>query len=205
MYLRTGRNNAFVNLQRSAEPGRGSVVFTGPDASRDYRSKLPDFPYYIGESDLSAERTGDLNYLYRSPPNVSYQQSKQSYVGEIGWGLCLGEKLNKSTLLSGMQIKLAEFRQRVEDRVTHRYQNPWQPPPAVLDRQRDGRAFLAWPLRRIKEPKEGVWHKRTAASPIEKTESATLYGIQDDDREQSCEEEVDIPFNLEEQPVSSNP
>ncbi|XP_067878360.1 protein SPMIP2 [Heterodontus francisci] len=191
------------NLRRSAEPGKGSVVFTGPDASRDYRSKLPDFPYYIGESQhVSAESTGNLNYLYRAAPCASYQLPKQHYVGEIGWGWCLGHKLNKSNLLSGMQFKQGEFRQRSDDKVTHRYQNPWQPPPAVLDWQRCGRAFLAWPLKRIRDPRDCPWHQRTAVIPICETESTTLSEIQDD----TCEKEAGIPLDLEEQqPVSNNP
>ncbi|XP_062901097.1 protein SPMIP2 isoform X2 [Mobula hypostoma] len=125
MSLLAGGSNP-VRSWRYAETGTESVVFTGPDASRDYRSKLPDFPHYIGENrHISAESTGDLNYLYRSARYDSYQKRKDCYVGEIGWGLCFGPKLNRSNLLSGMQIKLGEFRERAEDKVTHRYQNPW--------------------------------------------------------------------------------
>ncbi|XP_069782343.1 protein SPMIP2 isoform X2 [Narcine bancroftii] len=165
--------NIPVNSWRSAEPGRGSVVFTGPDASSDYKSKLPDFPYYIGESrHISAEKTGDLNYLYRSGPYASYQNRKDCYVGEIGWGLCLGNNLNRSTLLSGKQIKRGEFREQAEDKESHRYQNPWQPSPAVLDHQQDGRAFLAWPLKGIRGTQEWAWSKRSAVRPTHDTNSS---------------------------------
>ncbi|XP_051896762.1 uncharacterized protein C4orf45 [Pristis pectinata] len=205
MSLLAGRNNP-VHSWRSAEPGRGSVVFTGPDASSDYRSKLPDFPYYIGENrHISAESTGDLNYLYRSAPYVSYQKRKDCYVGEIGWGLCLGPKLNRSNLLSNMQIKHGEFRERAEDKVTHRYQNPWQPPPAVLDHQRDGRAFLAWPFKRNRGATESAWRKRTAVSPIHNTNSSTFNETLVCEPLPPCEEEAAIPFDSNEQLVTSNP
>ncbi|CAM5149455.1 unnamed protein product, partial [Natator depressus] len=38
-----------------------------------------------------------------------------------------------------------EFRQAAEDEITHRYQNPWQPPPSILDLQGcNTRGRLAW-------------------------------------------------------------
>ncbi|XP_062901096.1 protein SPMIP2 isoform X1 [Mobula hypostoma] len=203
MSLLAGGSNP-VRSWRYAETGTESVVFTGPDASRDYRSKLPDFPHYIGENrHISAESTGDLNYLYRSARYDSYQKRKDCYVGEIGWGLCFGPKLNRSNLLSGMQIKLGEFRERAEDKVTHRYQNPWQPPPAVLNHLRDGRAFLAWPLKRVREGRESAWWKMTTVSPIHNTDSSTSNEMLDCEPLPPCEEGAAIPFISNEHIVES--
>ncbi|GCB75889.1 hypothetical protein scyTo_0018277 [Scyliorhinus torazame] len=186
--------------KRLAEPGKGSVVFTGPDNSRDFRPKFSDFPYYIGESQhVSAENTGNLSYLYRAAPYGSYQLPKQSYVGEIGWGWCLGPKLNKTNLLSGKQFKQGEFRQQAQDKLAHRYQNPWQSPPTVLDQKTLGRAFMAWPLKRLKERGECVWRKKAAVSPFCENGSEPLYKIQDGEETQICEKEAVIPLNLDEQ------
>ncbi|XP_043529878.1 uncharacterized protein C4orf45 [Chiloscyllium plagiosum] len=171
-----------------------------PDASRHFRPKFSDFPYYIGESQhVSAESTGNLNYLYRAAPYGSYQVPKQHYVGEIGWGWCLGPKLNKSNLLSGMQFKQGEFRQKAADKLTHRYQNPWQPPPAVLDRQSLGRAFLAWPLKKFREPRECIRSKKTAVSPLCESGMDTLCGTQDGEKQDICEKKDKDPLDLEEQ------
>ncbi|KFO31715.1 hypothetical protein H920_06914 [Fukomys damarensis] len=39
------------------------------------------------------------------------------------------------------------------DKLTHRYQNPWQPNPSVLDQQgRYSRAFLAWHMGDYEDP-----------------------------------------------------
>ncbi|XP_078402508.1 uncharacterized protein LOC144683383 [Cetorhinus maximus] len=103
-----------------------------------------------------------------------------------------------------MQFKQGEFRQQAEDKLTHRYQNPWQPPPTVLDQQRLRRAFLAWPLKKLREPRECVRRKQTV-SPFCKSGAGTLYKILDGEGKQTCEKEADIPFGLEEQePVSNN-
>ncbi|XP_048403093.1 uncharacterized protein C4orf45 [Stegostoma tigrinum] len=196
MSLRTGKNNHFP----APAELRGAVVFTGPDASRDFRPKFSDFPYYIGESQhVSAESTGNLNYLYRAAPYGSYQIPKQQYVGEIGWGWCLGLKLNKSNLLSGMQFKQGEFRQRAADKITHRYQNPWQQPPAVLDQQSLGRAFLAWPLKKFRKPGECTRPKKAAVSPFCESGIDTLYASQDGEKQDICKKEDKDPLDLEEQ------
>jgi hypothetical protein len=50
-------------------------------------------------------------------------------VGEVGWGVPKLTHSNDKVLKSGHQIQLKEFRQAVEDRHTHLYQNPYYPPP----------------------------------------------------------------------------
>ncbi|XP_064418055.1 protein SPMIP2 isoform X1 [Latimeria chalumnae] len=101
------------------------MLFTGPDGIGDYRTNYVDFKQYIGEKKSSSEITGDLEYLYRAAPETLTPLPKFCYVGEIGWGVVEYSMLNRLTLSSGFQIKSGEFRQRCEDTVTHKYQNPW--------------------------------------------------------------------------------
>ncbi|XP_034628594.1 uncharacterized protein C4orf45 homolog isoform X1 [Trachemys scripta elegans] len=122
------------------------MIFTGPDAIRDYRTKLPEYTRYIGATTPAQGATADLEYLWRTAPwTTSILPHKHSYPGQIGWGVTEFSYLNRGNLLSGMQIKTGEFRQAAEDEITHRYQNPWQPPPNILDLQGcNTRGRLAW-------------------------------------------------------------
>ncbi|KAM3938075.1 protein SPMIP2 [Leptodactylus fuscus] len=121
------------------------MLYTGPDYKRDYRTRLPDYTTYIGEGVPSPEGTGDVNYLYRAAPSTPAPLPKDSYVGGIGWGVSEFSFLNRSQLCSNHQIKIGEFRRDCEDKITHRFQNPWHPLPRVLDSQGFGsRAKLAW-------------------------------------------------------------
>ncbi|XP_050802631.1 uncharacterized protein C4orf45 homolog isoform X2 [Gopherus flavomarginatus] len=122
------------------------MIFTGPDAIRDYRTKLPEYIRYIGATTPAQGATSDLEYLWRTAPwTTSILPHKHSYPGQIGWGVTEFSYLNRGNLLSGMQIKTGEFRQAAEDEITHRYQNPWQPPPNILDLQGSNtRGRLAW-------------------------------------------------------------
>ncbi|XP_073512578.1 protein SPMIP2 [Phyllobates terribilis] len=121
------------------------MLYTGPDYMRDYRTKRPDFTRYIGERMPSAESTGDVDYLCRAAPSTPAPLPKDYYVGGIGWGVSDFSFLNRSQLCSNHQIKIGEFRRNCEDKITHRYQNPWQPLPRILDSQGSGsRSALAW-------------------------------------------------------------
>ncbi|XP_030639509.1 uncharacterized protein C4orf45 [Chanos chanos] len=121
------------------------ILFTGPDGIGDYRARLSDFPRHIGIGPLSPESTGDLNYLCRAAPCAPPFLPKHCYIGGVGWGVQYCGTLNGRILLSNNQIKRAEFRSAIEDRITHRYQNPWHAPPQFLDKQPAGaRGRLAW-------------------------------------------------------------
>ncbi|XP_028658483.1 uncharacterized protein C4orf45 [Erpetoichthys calabaricus] len=121
------------------------ILFTGPDGIGDYKVKRCDFPHSVGVGSKLPEATSELSYLCRAAPGTPTPMPKQCYVGGVGWGVEDFYMLNMRTLNSNMQLKRAEFRQETEDRVTHRYQNPWQPPPHVLDEQpRRARSTLAW-------------------------------------------------------------
>ncbi|XP_053556811.1 uncharacterized protein C4orf45 homolog [Bombina bombina] len=123
------------------------MLYTGPDYVRDYRTKLPDFTMYIGETMPSPESTSDVKYLCRAAPGTPHPLYKNLYVGGIGWGVSQFSFLNRRQLLSNHQIKLGEFRKSCEDKRTHIYQSPWSPPPHILDAQGFGaRASLAWTL-----------------------------------------------------------
>ncbi|KAM6923534.1 peptidyl-prolyl cis-trans isomerase D [Xenentodon cancila] len=95
----------------------------GPDGVGDYRPKQNDFCRYIGVGAASPEATGDLSYLFRAAPHARPPMSRQSSVGEVGWGWQYNQLLNNGTLLSNMQIKKTEFRAQLEDKVTQKFQN----------------------------------------------------------------------------------
>ncbi|XP_012679813.1 uncharacterized protein C4orf45 [Clupea harengus] len=121
------------------------MIFTGPDGIGDYRTKQHDSPRFIGIGPLSPESSADLDYLFRAAPGTLPPLSKDGYVCGVGWGLEYSFALNARTLLSDNQFKLGEFRTAMEDRITHRYQNPWFEPPHFLDRQPAGaRGWMAW-------------------------------------------------------------
>ncbi|XP_053487772.1 uncharacterized protein C4orf45 homolog [Ictalurus furcatus] len=111
------------------------ILFTGPDGIGDYRVRLCDFPHSIGIGALSSGATGDLNYLFRPAPCAPALLPKHFYVGEVGWGIEHGLRLNARTLLSNTQIKRSEFRSAMEDRISQILQNPWKAPECFLDRQ----------------------------------------------------------------------
>uniref|UniRef100_A0A4W5KEH2 Uncharacterized protein n=1 Tax=Hucho hucho TaxID=62062 RepID=A0A4W5KEH2_9TELE len=67
------------------------------------------------------------------------------YIGGVGWGMQYHQLLNSRTLLSNMQIKRAEFRSALEDRINNRYQNPWHAPPHFPDKQSvEARSKFDW-------------------------------------------------------------
>ncbi|XP_075806807.1 protein SPMIP2 [Microtus pennsylvanicus] len=125
---------------------RVHLPWTCPDYIKDYLPKIHQHTAYIGEKRPALEKTGDLRYLLRSAPDRSLPAKyKHEYVGGIGWGIPEYRFINRSRLGSGFHIKLGELSLYANDKVTHRYQNPWQPKPSVLDMQgRNSRAFLAW-------------------------------------------------------------
>ncbi|KAL2088618.1 hypothetical protein ACEWY4_015517 [Coilia grayii] len=121
------------------------IIFTGPDGIGDYRTKQYDFKRFVGNGPLSPDSTGDLDYLLRAAPGTPPPLPKHHYVGGVGWGVQYCGAINASTLSSAHQRKRGEFSTAVEDRIAHRYQNPWFVPPHFLDRQATGtRGRLAW-------------------------------------------------------------
>uniref|UniRef100_A0A8C4W319 Sperm microtubule inner protein 2 n=1 Tax=Gopherus evgoodei TaxID=1825980 RepID=A0A8C4W319_9SAUR len=124
-----------------------TVLFiTALNISNIDKMSLPEYIRYIGATTPAQGATSDLEYLWRTAPwTTSILPHKHSYPGQIGWGVTEFSYLNRGNLLSGMQIKTGEFRQAAEDEITHRYQNPWQPPPNILDLQGSNtRGRLAW-------------------------------------------------------------
>ncbi|XP_040188345.1 uncharacterized protein C4orf45 homolog [Rana temporaria] len=139
-----GRPSTSYSCRPQYESGK-RMLYTGPDYVRDYRPKLPDFTQYVGERMPSHESTSEVKYLCRAPPGTPAPLPKARYVGGIGWGVSEFTCLNRSQLCSSYQIKEGEFRRACEDKVTHRFQNPWHPLPHILDTEGPGsRATLAW-------------------------------------------------------------
>ncbi|XP_036620879.1 uncharacterized protein C4orf45 homolog [Trichosurus vulpecula] len=118
----------------------------GPDGVRVCKPKLPANTKYIGEKRPILGATSELDYLWRPAPNRSFTARQKHFcVGEIGWGIPELSFINQSRLETNMNFKKGEFRRLLEDTITHRYQNPWQPKPQILDLQgSNGRACLAW-------------------------------------------------------------
>ncbi|KAM4809647.1 protein SPMIP2 isoform 2-T2 [Rhinophrynus dorsalis] len=147
------------------------MLYTGPDYVRDYRTKLPDFTGYIGEVLPSAEQTSEVKYLCRAAPGTPPPIPKDLYVRGIGWGVSAFSYLNRRQLLSNYQIKRGDFRQASEEKVTHRYQNPWTPLPHILDKQGFGaRATLAWNCGIYDDPaySKGFWTLEHHGRPTSK-------------------------------------
>ncbi|XP_051012870.1 uncharacterized protein C4orf45 homolog [Acomys russatus] len=118
----------------------------GPDYIKDHLPKVHQHTAYIGEKRPALEKTGDLRYLCRSASSRSLPAKyKHEYTGGIGWGIPEYNFINRSRMESGFQIKYGEISHCAIDKLTHRYQNPWQPKPFVLDKQGGySRGFLAW-------------------------------------------------------------
>uniref|UniRef100_A0A8C4RSQ6 Uncharacterized protein n=1 Tax=Erpetoichthys calabaricus TaxID=27687 RepID=A0A8C4RSQ6_ERPCA len=117
--------NLIQNGRKLLNEKCGFHVFSGPDGIGDYKVKRCDFPHSVGVGSKLPEATSELSYLCRAAPGTPTPMPKQCYVGGVGWGVEDFYMLNMRTLNSNMQLKRAEFRQETEDRVTHRYQNPW--------------------------------------------------------------------------------
>uniref|UniRef100_A0A8C2QHL2 Predicted gene, 17359 n=1 Tax=Cricetulus griseus TaxID=10029 RepID=A0A8C2QHL2_CRIGR len=122
------------------------MVITGPDYIKDHSLKVHQHTAYIGEKRPVREKTGDLRYLCRSAPNRSLPAKyKHQYVCGIGWGIPEFACINKSRWKSGFQAKLEDVAVLAIGKISHRYQNPWQPKPSVLDKLGGySRGFLAW-------------------------------------------------------------
>ncbi|XP_006867999.1 PREDICTED: uncharacterized protein C4orf45 homolog [Chrysochloris asiatica] len=120
----------------------------GPDYITDHLPKIHQHSSYIGEKRPVAEKTGDLRYLCRPDPCRGLPAKyRHNYVGEIGWGIPEYSFINKSNLETGFHIKYGELMHASTDKLTHRYQNPWQPKPYIMDMQgRYSRGSFAWQL-----------------------------------------------------------
>lgn len=117
------------NILWTDEPWQGRVTFTGPEGNSDYRAKVePEAEHrYVGIGTMSLEGTSEASYIWRAAPKTPFPTTKSSNVGEIGWAV--PEYQDWSYANTCRQIMLGHFRQELEDRHFHRYQNPWYPGP----------------------------------------------------------------------------
>ncbi|XP_077876873.1 protein SPMIP2 [Ictidomys tridecemlineatus] len=131
--------NGIKTLVKEASP-------RSPHYVKDHLPKVHQHTSYIGEKRPVLEKTGDLKYLWRPASNRSWPAKyKHEYVGGVGWGIQDFDFINKSRRESGFHIKRGELTLEAINKVNHRYQNPWQPKPFILDKQgRHGRGFIAW-------------------------------------------------------------
>uniref|UniRef100_A0AC11D0T6 Sperm microtubule inner protein 2 n=1 Tax=Ovis aries TaxID=9940 RepID=A0AC11D0T6_SHEEP len=118
----------------------------GPDYVKDHLPQVAQHTAYIGEKRPAIEKTGDLRYLWRPASNRSLPAKyKPEYVGEIGWGIPEYDFINKTRLQTGFHIKYGELSQAATDKLSHRYQCPWQPNPSIMDTEgSSSRGFIAW-------------------------------------------------------------
>ncbi|KAK3091568.1 hypothetical protein FSP39_020850 [Pinctada imbricata] len=115
------------NIIDSAEPWKGRMLFTGPDAIRDHQVKVDDEHRQVGIGSMSVEWTSEANYLWRAAPGTPFPRPRSTKVGEVGWQI--PRRSDWTVTRSGRQIILGDFRQECENRNSHLYQNPWYPGP----------------------------------------------------------------------------
>lgn len=115
------------NILWTDEPWRGRVLYTGPDGNCDYRVSVGPEHRYVGIGTMSLEGTSEVDYIWRAAPGTPFPRPKTAGVGEIGW--CVPEYQDWSYANTARQIMLGHFRQEVEDRHSHKYQNAWYPGP----------------------------------------------------------------------------
>ncbi|XP_015448763.2 uncharacterized protein C4orf45 homolog [Pteropus alecto] len=122
------------------------LYFSGPDYKKDYLPKIYQHVAYVGEKRPALEKAGDLRYLWRPASNRSFPMKyRHEYAGEIGWGIPEHNFINKTRLETGFHIKYEELSQAAVDKLSHRYQNPWQPRPPIMDMLgRFSRGSIAW-------------------------------------------------------------
>ncbi|XP_036280258.1 uncharacterized protein C4orf45 homolog [Pipistrellus kuhlii] len=122
------------------------MIFTGPDYKKDYLPRVQQHFPYIGELRPALERSGDVGYLWRPASHCSCPaQYKHVHVGEVGWGVSAYDFINKTRLESGFHIKHKELRGAAGEAIYHRYQNPWQPKPFIMDTLgKFSRGRIAW-------------------------------------------------------------
>ncbi|XP_046577682.1 uncharacterized protein C4orf45 homolog [Haliotis rubra] len=103
------------------------MLFTGPDYNRDHRVTVQPENRMVGIGTMSQEGTSEVDYLWRAAPNTPFPRPKTCRVGEIGWGI--EQFTDWSMPVTGRQVMMGEFRQELENRHAHKYQNPWYPGP----------------------------------------------------------------------------
>eukprot|EP00117_Sycon_ciliatum_P014417 scpid79989/ scgid14683/ Uncharacterized protein C4orf45 homolog len=139
--------------------GKGRMIFTGPQGTRDHRMTLLDGTH-TGEGFETPEKTSDLNYLLRaSEDHIPSRKSQSVPFGSIGWGI--PKKQDFSVMDSGHQIKIGKagpFRQRNEDRYTHRLQEPYYPTHAP-DSDRSTSRQSSRPSKNSARPVSGASHQ----------------------------------------------
>ncbi|WAQ95668.1 CD045-like protein [Mya arenaria] len=116
-----------TNILWTDEPWRGRVLYTGPDGNCDHRVTVEPEHRYVGIGTMSEEGTSETDYLWRAAPSTPFPRPRTAGVGEIGWSV---PDFQDWTLPNSYrQIMLGHFRQDVEDRYSHQYQNAWYPGP----------------------------------------------------------------------------
>ncbi|XP_036138166.1 uncharacterized protein C4orf45 homolog [Molossus molossus] len=122
------------------------MILTGPDYKKDHLPHIQQHTSYVGEKPRAWEQTGDVGYLWRPASQGSLPaRHRHAYVGEVGWGIPECDFINKTRRESGFHIQHKELSRAAVDVISHRYQNPWQPKPCIMDMLgRFSRGRIAW-------------------------------------------------------------
>ncbi|XP_060578056.1 protein SPMIP2-like [Ruditapes philippinarum] len=152
-----------TNILWTDEPWKGRVLYTGPDGNCDHRVTVEPEHRYVGIGTMSEEGTSETDYLWRPAPSTPFHRPRTSKVGEIGW--CVPNNQDWTPANTARQIMLGQFRQQVEDRHGHRFQNAWYPGP------QDGRSRSAMPASRgSRLERESTSTETSSAKPGQRTE-----------------------------------
>ncbi|KAL4239403.1 hypothetical protein ACF0H5_000219 [Mactra antiquata] len=168
-----------TNILWTDEPWKGRVLYTGPDGICDHRVTVEPEHRYVGIGTMSEEGTSETDYLWRAAPSTPFPRPKTSKVGEIGWSV--PEKQDWEYSNTARQIMLGHFRQEVEDRHSHRYQNPWYPGPhdvvkpnsdaALMINVYQSRSKTAQPRSRGTRTDQDTRSESSSMKPGQRTES----------------------------------
>ncbi|XP_048757791.2 uncharacterized protein C4orf45 homolog isoform X2 [Ostrea edulis] len=120
--------NHMYNIIDSQESWKGRMLFTGPDWIRQHRVTVEPEHRHIGIGTMSREGTSEADYIWRPATATPFPRPRTCNVGEIGWQV--PQSTDWSVPATGQQIMVGEFRQELENRHSHLYQNPWYPGPS---------------------------------------------------------------------------
>lgn len=62
-------------------------MILGPDGTKDHNIKIDEEHRQVGIGKMSREATSEADYLWRPATGTPFHKSRNSKVGEVGWGV----------------------------------------------------------------------------------------------------------------------